>query len=63
MNNLSFFHSSYFSKLTEDKQHTAVLSSLVGKVISVHKFEWCTFNPNFFCVSGNASLIVSIKET
>ena len=38
-NNGSFFHSSYFSKLTEDKQHTAVLFSLVGNVISVHKLE------------------------
>src|SRR6056300_1683630 len=36
---LSSFHSSYFSKLSEDKQHTAVRSSFVGNVISLHKFE------------------------
>ena len=33
----SLDHSSKYSKLTEDKQHTAVLSSSVGKVISEHK--------------------------
>jgi len=43
----SSFHSSYFSKFNEDKQHTAVLSlpSLsipVGKVISLHKLEVLT---------------------
>ena len=32
-------HSSYCAKLTLDKQHTAVLSSLVGKVISLHKLD------------------------
>ena len=43
----SSFHSSYFSRLREDKQQTAVLSlpSLsipVGKVISLHRFEVLT---------------------
>jgi hypothetical protein len=43
----SSFHSSYFSKLSDDKQQTAVLSfpSLsipVGKVISLHRFDVLT---------------------
>ena len=43
----SSFHSSYFSKFKDDKQHTAVLSlpSLsipVGRVISLHKLEVLT---------------------
>ena len=63
INKVSFFHSSYFSKLTLDKQQTAVLFSFVGNVISEHKLEWCTFNPKSFCVWGNPSLMVSINET
>src|SRR6478752_129660 len=34
-----FFHESYFSKLTEDKQQTAVRSGEVGNSISIHKLE------------------------
>ena len=47
---LSSFHSSYFSIFNEDRQHTAVrsfpsLSTPVGSVISLHRFEVLTFNP------------------
>ena len=33
------FQSSYNSKFKDDRQQTAVLSSLVNKCISLHKFE------------------------
>ena len=62
INNLLSFHSSKYSKFTEDKQHTAVLSFAVGNVISEHKFEWLNFNPSFFWDSGSAALTVSINE-
>ncbi len=55
------FHSSYFSRLTEDRQQTAVRSSLVTKWISLHKLLPLIFRPSFFCTSGNALLAVSIK--
>ena len=48
INKLSFFHSSYFSKLREDKQQTAVRVSLVGRVISVQRLECLTDNPKSF---------------
>ena len=46
----SFSHSSYFSTFKDDKQQTAVLSlpslsTPVGKVISLHKFEVLTVKP------------------
>ena len=51
---LSFFHSSYFSTFNEDKQQTAVLSlpslsTPVGKVISLHKFEVLTVKTSNLC--------------
>ena len=56
----SFDQSSKYSKLTEDKQHTAVLSSSVGKVISEHKLLWRILSPKSFCCFGKASLHLSI---
>src|SRR5210317_718254 len=53
-------HSSKYSKLTEDKQHTAVLSSLVGRVISEQRLLCLISNPKSFCSLGKASLHVSI---
>ena len=41
-------HSSYLARLTLDKQHTAVLSSSVGKVISLQRLDCLTLRPNFF---------------
>ena len=46
---------SYY-QFTLDKQHTAVLSSLVGKVISEQRLLCFISSPSFFCSSGNASL-------
>ena len=59
INCLSSFHSSYFSKLRDDKQQTAVLSlpwlSIpVGNVISLHKFEVLTVSPaSLWCCGIN----------
>ena len=39
MNCLLPLHSSNFSKFKLERQHTAVRSSFVGKVISLHKLE------------------------
>ena len=60
MNTGFSLHSSKFSKFTEDKQHTAVRSSLVGKVISEHRLLCLISNPKSFCSLGSASLHVSI---
>ena len=49
-------HSSYLARLTLDKQQTAVLSSSVGKVISLQRLDCLILKPNFFCVSGNVWL-------
>ena len=54
-------HSSYLARLTLDKQQTAVLSSSVGKVISLQRLDCLILKPNFFCVSGNSLLDVSTK--
>ena len=54
-------HSSYFARLTLDKQQTAVLSSSVGKVISLQRLDCLILKPNFFCVSGKCLLEVSTK--
>ncbi len=51
-----FFHSSYVSIFKEAKQHTAVLSSLTGSVISEHIFECLTDSPFSFKEGGKASL-------
>ena len=59
MNSSSSFHSSNFSRLTEERQHTAVRSSLVGRVISEHKLLCFISNPNSFCSLGSFSLHVS----
>ena len=56
----SFDHSSKCSKLTEDKQQTAVLSSSVGKVISEHRLLCLISKPKSFCFCGKASLHLSI---
>ena len=40
--NSDSFHSLKYSKFTLDKQHTAVLSSLVGNVISEQRLLWRT---------------------
>src|SRR6056300_1105698 len=60
MNRGFSLQSSKYSKLTEDKQHTAVLSSLVGKVISEQRLLCLISKPKSFCSLGNASLHVSI---
>ena len=56
----SLDHSSKYSRLTLDKQQTAVLSSLVGKVISEHKLLCFTSKPKSFCPCGRALLQLSI---
>ena len=47
------------SKFTLDKQHTAVLSPFVGRVISEHKLLWFTFNPKALWNSGKELFTVS----
>ena len=56
----SSFHSSKYSKLTLDKQQTAVRSSLVGSVISEHKLLCRTVSPKSFCCCGRYSLQRSV---
>ncbi len=53
-------HLSKCSKLTDDKQHTAVLSSLVASVISEHKLLCLIDKPKSCCVFGRCSLQVSM---
>jgi len=47
-NNGLSFQSSKYSRLTEDRQQTAVRSLSVGKMISEHRFDWRTLRPKRF---------------
>ena len=58
---LLFFHSSKYSKFTEDKQHTAVLSLLVGKNISVQRLDPCIDKPLSTNQEGNFLFAESIN--
>ena len=53
------FHLSKYSRSTLDKQHTAVLSSSVARVISEQRLLWFTLNPFRFWKSGNSSCTAS----
>ena len=53
-------HSSKYSKFTLDKQHTAVRSSLVARVISEHRLLCLISKPKAFCSLGRAALHVSM---
>ncbi len=56
------FHSSKYSRLRLDRQHTADLSLAVGKKISEHKFELCICKPLSFRLWGKARLAVSLNN-
>ena len=57
---LSFDHSSKCSRFTEERQQTAVRSSLVGRVISEQRLLCFISSPKSFCCFGIASLQLSI---
>ena len=64
MNALSVFHSSHFSRLSDERQHTAVRSlprwsRPVGRVISEHRFEVETLSPSSRWCCGIARFTVS----
>ena len=59
INKSSLDHSSNFSRLTLDKQQTAVRSSSVGRVISEQRLLCLIDKPKSFCSLGSASLQLS----
>ena len=61
MNCWSSFHSSKYSRLTDERQQTAVRSAEVGRKISVQRFEPLILRPFSANHEGSARFAVSVK--